>query len=181
MIEDEDVICFSCGEYLSPWSDTKICIRCLDETAPAPGGSEVAGRGDVGRDNPAATPGPAQLSLTEEDGWRPIESAPRNGAVIWCFQAGVQYAACWFARHRAWVVRGIGVWARHADGELAIASPTHWRHQPSGPAIVAQLEPEVTTEHLVTTSFHDVECRRSRNCKWPYCRCAPGANQKRAT
>jgi hypothetical protein len=66
--------------------------------------------------------------MSGDDGWQPIETAPRDGTVVWVFN-GEQ--ACMWWDH----VCGLWLWSEVllSDVDPEPDQPTHWRPLPAPP------------------------------------------------
>jgi hypothetical protein len=68
------------------------------------------------------------LMSDQKDGWRPIESAPKDGPVLIAEGNGAMCVAVWDRGDDEWMAWGAG------DGTLhCIVYPTHWRPLPPPP------------------------------------------------
>jgi hypothetical protein len=71
-------------------------------------------------------------------GWRPIESAPRDGTAIWV--AGyMEHAESWNCGCAKWEDDGYSragwiAWGTSRFGASGLSAPTHWQHLPAAPA-----------------------------------------------
>ena len=110
-----------------------MSARDLDQILCCPHGCEA----ERGETCGAATVGPeirAALSAAGwvvEQGWQPIETAPRDGTWIWCWHEEKRWKRVGMrckASGPRWHYSGTGVNAEYADD-----APTHWRPLPAAP------------------------------------------------
>ena len=66
--------------------------------------------------------------MTYEDGWQPIETAPKDGTEVLVWDDGCVVAA--FFGRLGWQLTQTGAYAEDAD---LYGAPTHWRPLPEGP------------------------------------------------
>lgn len=69
--------------------------------------------------------------LVVEQGWQPIETAPRDGTWIWCWHEEKRWKRVGMrckASGPRWYYSGTGFNAEYADD-----APTHWRPLPAAP------------------------------------------------
>lgn len=73
-----------------------------------------------------------QLARMEPVGWRPIETAPKDGTIIdlWVRPyIGIAYRACDY-----WWLESAGVWRTHVRRDIPLrCKVTHWRPVPTPP------------------------------------------------
>ena len=75
--------------------------------------------------------------------WRPIETAPKDGAIVLGYYAGTVSAMCWhtskYYKHGGfgcadnWAVHGPGLLAYTFEGQPMVFKPTHWMPRPEPP------------------------------------------------
>jgi hypothetical protein len=83
--------------------------------------------------------------LEAENAWRPIETAPKDGTVIWATNGDDQFE-CWWETAREWPqsTEGFNNWSKGhltaagCDAGFDQAYPTHWRKRPNDPLKSAQ-------------------------------------------
>jgi hypothetical protein len=77
--------------------------------------------------------------MAEESGWRPIETAPRDGSCVdvWVPEAGQGYRvadARWQQPISRWTTHvELGIWGWYALDGKRLTGPTHWRPLPEPP------------------------------------------------
>ena len=78
--------------------------------------------------------------LRDEAEWRPIETAPRDGSVVFLCRDGWRFTGCWSCNIEEWVA---GCWSCNIEEWVAAKKtyqllspyevPTHWRPLPPPP------------------------------------------------
>jgi hypothetical protein len=83
--------------------------------------------------------------LEAGNAWRPIETAPKDGTVIWATNGDDQFE-CWWETAREWPqsTEGFNNWSKGhltaagCDAGFDQAYPTHWRKRPNDPLKTAR-------------------------------------------
>jgi len=76
-------------------------------------------------------------SRSEEDGWRPIETAPKDGTfiIVYYRMIGSPFGNCHWIDVVRWASFGGGPEAWLDTDDLVSCDPTHWRPLPPPPAL----------------------------------------------